>query len=106
MSLLLDTHVILWWLDDSPRRGVRAREALIHEEVAFSTASIWEISIKSALGLLRFSVSPERAVELLFDQGFASMSIHAEHALAVRNLPFHHKDPFNRMLVAQRFEKD
>ena len=103
MKILVDTHVLLWWLESSKQLGRTARTALSdpENEVWISAASIWEISIKSGLGLLRFRETPEKGISLLEAQGFRQLSITFEHALAVRNLPLHHKDPFDRLLIAQ-----
>ena len=103
MNILVDTHVLIWWLNDTKRLGRNASAMLSDPANALwmSAVSIWEISIKTALGLLDFQLTPERGVELLLEQGFRSLPIGFDHALAVRHLPLHHKDPFDRMLVAQ-----
>ena len=99
-KLLLDTHTFLWWLQDSPRLGAEAR-ALIAEprnEIYVSAASLWEISIKKSLGKLQAPDGLDSAVE---KEGFAPLAIslfHAERAGALAPL---HRDPFDRMLVAQ-----
>ncbi len=100
MSYLLDSHVLLWWLADSPRIGKELRRTLADPEVrvVVSAASVWEIGIKQALGKLR---APESVVDLLGDEGFESLAITAEHADAAARLPPLHRDPFDRMLVAQ-----
>ncbi len=100
MSYLLDSHVLLWWLADSPRIGARLRRILANPEVRVlvSAASVWEIGIKQALGKLR---APESIVDLLQEEGFEGLAITAEHAEAAARLPMLHRDPFDRMLVAQ-----
>jgi PIN domain nuclease of toxin-antitoxin system len=103
VNILVDTHVLIWWLNDTKRLGRHARATLSDpaNTLWMSAVSIWEISIKTGLGLLDFRLTPERGVELLLQQGFRSLPIGFDHALAVRYLPLHHKDPFDRMLVAQ-----
>jgi len=100
MNLLLDTHVLLWWLDDHPALQPRAREAIAEgSNLAFvSAASVWEIRIKQSLGKLEI---PLDFREVLEAQPFHFLDITAEHAHAVGDLPRHHRDPFDRMLIAQ-----
>ena len=99
MNLLLDTHALLWWLadeelSDPARRAIEAPENL----VAVSAASVWEISIKRALGKLRTGNDLLGAVA---DAGFDPLPISLEHAEAAGALPAHHDDLFDRMLIAQ-----
>jgi PIN domain nuclease of toxin-antitoxin system len=103
MNLLLDTHALIWWLQDSDKLGRRARNAILRPGAAvfISSASIWEISIKSALGRLKLKESLGKYIPDLVASGFHHLPITFEHALAVRDLPPHHSDPFDRMLVAQ-----
>ena len=100
MKLLLDTHVLLWWLDDSPKLSEAARLAIMHGKnpVFVSAVVIWEIRIKQALGKLDV---PDDFRSVLDDQAFESLEITSDHAHAVIDLPMHHRDPFDRMLVAQ-----
>ena len=100
MKLLLDTHALLWWLFDDPRLPEKARTAIGNDEntVFFSVASIWEISIKKALGKLRL---PDEFYSVLPQSGFQKLVIDIEHARMIENLPLHHHDPFDRMLIAQ-----
>lgn len=97
MKLLLDTHTLICWDNDElPARVVkRIREA---DEVYVSAATAWEITIKSALGKITAKGSVSEA---LGDYGFLELPISVEHAEAVRTLPPHHRDPFDRLLVAQ-----
>ena len=104
MSYLLDTHVLLWMLQGSRRLGARTRRTLASPGAAnwVSAASAWEISIKSALGRLQIADNLAASLpDVLRRGGFRSLPITTEHALAVRALPPHHADPFDRMLVAQ-----
>lgn len=104
MSLLLDTQVFLWWVNDDPRLGAKARKALEDAgiEVVFSAASAWEIAIKARLGRLH---APPDLTTFLTDQitinGFRVLPIELKHAARVRHLDDHHRDPFDRLLVAQ-----
>ena len=99
MSLLLDTHVVLWWLADDPALSDDIKNKLDHEPgVCFSPATIWEVTIKQAIGKLK---GPADLPERIRDSGFAELPITAEHALVAGRLPLIHRDPFDRMLVAQ-----
>lgn len=98
MTLLLDTHVLLWWAGDDARLGERARRALAREDVAVSAVSGWEIEIKRALGRLD---APDDVAGLLAEQGFRELPLSLGHAIAAGRLPRHHDDPFDRALVAQ-----
>ena len=99
MRILLDSHVVLWWLDDSAEMGPRCRELIRHADEAFvSAVTPWELGIKRALGKLTM---PEGLVDEFESAGFVSLSIAAAHAEVAPVLPSHHRDPFDRMLVAQ-----
>jgi PIN domain nuclease of toxin-antitoxin system len=103
MSLLLDTHVLIWALD-SPKRlapEVRGEIEDPHNEIFFSAASIWEIAIKSGLGKLDFPHSAEAIAQGAIHTGFTELPVTAKHAAAVARLPTHHRDPFDRLLIAQ-----
>lgn len=99
MRLLLDTHVLLWWLA-AERLAPKATAAISSaaSDVWVSAASIWEMSIKAGLGKL---TAPDDLTDQLSHHGFDILPIGLPHALAVRLLPPHHADPFDRMLVAQ-----
>jgi PIN domain nuclease of toxin-antitoxin system len=96
--LLLDTEVLIWWDANDARLGGNAR-ALIQNavEVNVSAASAWEIAIKVALGKLRTSRHASQAVA---DGGFQPLAVAFEHAEAVEGLPAHHRDPFDRLIIA------
>jgi len=98
MTLLLDTHVLLWWAGDDPQLGVRARRSLAEEEVSVSAVSGWEIEVKRARGRLD---APDDLVGLVAEQGFTALSLTLQHAVDAGRLPRHHDDPFDRALVAQ-----
>jgi PIN domain nuclease of toxin-antitoxin system len=98
--LLLDTQIYLWVLDDSPRLNQRGRDQILAADRVFvSAASIWEAVIKSALGKLR--VEPTLLVAEIERSGFIELPVTARYAAVVSTLPMHHKDPFDRLLVAQ-----
>lgn len=100
MKLLLDTHVLLWAAADSPRiKAIRKRLLAADNEVYFSVASLWEIAIKVSLGKLQADAGLIR--EAALDSGFLELPILGPHALFVGGLPWHHRDPFDRLLVAQ-----
>ena len=100
MRLLLDTHAFLWWRGDDPRLGEVEREAIRdgQNDVFLSSASIWEIAIKHSLGRLQI---PEPASAAAVRLGFEPLPISFAHAEATALLPPVHRDPFDRMLVAQ-----
>ncbi|MGQ0624970.1 MAG: type II toxin-antitoxin system VapC family toxin [Sporichthyaceae bacterium] len=99
MKLLLDTHVLLWWLSDVQLNPEAvAAIAAAENEVWVSSASVWEMSIKAGLGKL--DMPDDLSVQLRHHQ-FEVLPIGLAHALAVRSLPPHHSDPFDRLLVAQ-----
>lgn len=99
MRLLLDTHAFLWWSDDDRRLKAEPRRAIAKAEtVAVSAASAWEAAIKIALGRLKMRTPFEQAVEA---NAFESLLITFAHAGAVTSLAPHHRDPFDRMLIAQ-----
>lgn len=100
MILLLDAHTVLWWLADDPTLATTARSAVADptNDVLVSAASIWEIAIKRAMGKL---VAPDGLVEALEEVGFDVLPILGSDAERAGALPPHHRDPFDRMLVAQ-----
>ena len=100
MKLLLDTHAALWWLSGDDRVGESAAEYLTDStnHVLLSAAVVWEVAIKRSLGKLE---APDDLTETLLSAGALPLPINLEHAAAVRELPLHHRDPFDRLLVAQ-----
>lgn len=97
--LLLDTHTFLWWRDDSARLGTAPRAAIASADLVFvSAASAWEAAIKAAMGKLHLPDSFQSGV---LDSGFEKLPIGFSHAEEVGHLPPHHRDPFDRMLIAQ-----
>ncbi len=103
MRLLLDTHLLLWSAGQPDRLSAEARSLLQDpaNDLVFSVASLWEITIKRGLGRADFRVEPRVLRRGLRDHGYVELAIAADHALAVDLLPPLHKDPFDRLLLAQ-----
>ena len=100
MKLILDTHAALWWLSDDARLGREAVRELSDETnlVLLSAAVVWEVAIKRSLRKLD---APDGFVPTLIGAGAQPLSVTVDHAAAVEELPWHHRDPFDRILVAQ-----
>jgi PIN domain nuclease of toxin-antitoxin system len=100
MRLLLDTHILLWWLADSPSLADQARELIADPDnaVFVSAVTLWEIWLKQSLGKLQL---PSDFEEKLAGESFESLPLLAAHTREVASLPWHHRDPFDRMLIAQ-----
>lgn len=103
MKLLLDTHLLIWAAIDSHRLSAKARKLLADpvNELLYSAASLWEISIKHGLGRADFQVDARVLRRGLLDNGYQELPITGAHAVAIESLPPIHKDPFDRILVAQ-----
>ena len=103
MKLLLDTHLLLWAAGRPERLSSQARSLIEDEEntLIFSAASLWEITIKSDLGRADFRVDPRLLRRGLVDNGYLELPITYRHVLSLKGLPTLHRDPFDRMLVAQ-----
>jgi len=103
LNLLLDTHVALWAIADSPRLTPQARELIANpaNTVWVSVASLWEITIKHSLGRGDMPISGTQAKAWFEQSGYRLLNIEAPHVLGVAELPLHHHDPFDRLLVAQ-----
>ena len=103
MMLLLDTHLLLWASGQPERLSAEVRGLLedANNEPVFSAASLWEIAIKRGLGREDFRVEPRLLRRGLLDNGYRELAVTSEHAVAVESLPPLHKDPFDRMLLAQ-----
>jgi PIN domain nuclease of toxin-antitoxin system len=102
--LLVDTDALLWWLTDDPTLSPAARHAIAQptNEPLVSAASVWEIAIKRSLGKL---VAPDDLPDLILDDGFTMLAVDAQAAWQVRALPHHHRDPFDRLLIAQALSR-
>ena len=104
MRLILDTHAFLWWITDDPRLSPRARQVMgnAHNELFLSVASAWEIAIKTRLGRLSLEERADRFVpDQLSRNGISSLPIEMSHALYTTRLPDIHRDPFDRLIIAQ-----
>ncbi len=103
MKLLLDTHIVLWAAGQPEKLSKSTRTILATPEndLFFSVASMWEIVIKRGLGRQDFKVNPRRLRKMLIAHGYIELSVDAEHVFTVETLPLLHKDPFDRLLLAQ-----
>ena len=100
MPLLLDTHTLIWWLAKNPTLSNTAKDAIANPDniVFVSAASAWEMAIKKSLGKLQ---APDDLKQQLEKNRFAPLAIDIDRGLAIKQLPHHHKDPFDRILIAQ-----
>jgi PIN domain nuclease of toxin-antitoxin system len=100
VQLLLDTHALIWWLTNNPTLADRAKNAIADPDnlVFVSAASAWEIAIKKSLGKLQV---PDDLPAQIKAKNFIPLAISIEHAVMVEQLPMHHQDPFDRILIAQ-----
>ena len=100
MKLLLDSHVLVWWINDPAALSPVARAAIANpaNDVFMSAASVWELELKVARGKLRM---PTGYVDVLRRDGIADLSVTVAHAAASASLPLHHSDPFDRLLISQ-----
>lgn len=101
MRYLLDTHVILWYAQGSSELAGAVRKIIAHEECCFSVASLWEIAIKQRLGKLNCRVAMPELAKFCEGEGFERLAIEPEHVERTKALPDIHKDPFDRLLIAQ-----
>ena len=103
MKLLLDTHLLLWAAGEPSRLSKEARNLISdpENELFFSAASLWEVSIKRGLGRKDFKADPRILRRGLLDNGYGEISIRSDHVVVLDTLPAIHKDPFDRILVAQ-----
>ena len=109
MRLLLDTHAFLWWIEGAPALGKRAKTAVSSpdNDVFLSIASCWELAIKLSLGKLQLAQRLDRFLpEQLSANGFSVLPVEVKHVSRVATLPFHHRDPFDRLLAAQALEEE
>ena len=103
MKFLLDTHILIWAADSQDRLPAAARDIIEDDanELLFSAASLWEVAIKTGLGREDFMVDARLLRRGLLDNGYIELPVASEHAVAIDALPPIHKDPFDRMLIAQ-----
>jgi PIN domain nuclease of toxin-antitoxin system len=106
LAVLLDTHAFLWWCEDSPELSPKARKAIVNNDCFVSMASFWEIATKLSLGKLRLPSAIERYLpEQVSLNGFETLEINFRQIAAITALPWHHHDPFDRLLAAQALEE-
>lgn len=103
MKCLMDSHTFLWFVTDAPELSSKVKSMLLDEEnqIWISIASFWEISIKNSLGKLRLDVGYEGLWDEISKNGFQILPVSFGHTLVVNSLPFHHRDPFDRIIIAQ-----
>jgi len=103
MKYLLDSHTFLWFSTDAPDLSRHAKSIILDTKVsiAVSMASFWEISIKNSLGKLRIDTGFEALLDVANKNGFEILHVNFDHVTHVNKLPFHHRDPFDRMIIAQ-----
>jgi PIN domain nuclease of toxin-antitoxin system len=101
MKILLDTHILLWWLSDDEKLSDHARQLIANPEndISVSDISLWEIQLKLMNGKL--SLDLETLLQQMAENNFQPLRLHRNHILALSKLPAHHQDPFDRMLVSQ-----
>ncbi len=106
MKVLLDTHALVWWLGDDPGMGPNTRRAVSDpgNDVLVSIASIWELMIKWRVG--KFKGDPLTIMTALPREGLALLPVTTEHITALRDVPMHHRDPFDHLLIAQALVED
>lgn len=103
MKLLLDTHTFIWFVEDDEKLPSRIKIQIedIENEIFISIVSLWEIAIKTSLGKLEVAIDIPAMISKIESNGFSIFPIFPEHTICVSSLPFHHRDPFDRMLIAQ-----
>ena len=107
MAVLLDTHAFLWWCNDARDLSKKARKIIAEEDCLVSLASMWEIAIKASQGKLKLPGSFGRYLpEQIALNGFTQLEIGFRHVAGCSDLPWHHRDPFDRLLAAQALEED
>ena len=109
MDYLIDTHTLLWIVTDSPKLSIRAKKLYLNPEnkIIFSLASIWELSIKSSLKKLTLDKPLEEFVdEHIKGNDIQILNLELPHILRIEKLPFHHRDPFDRLIISQQIENN
>jgi PIN domain nuclease of toxin-antitoxin system len=103
MRVLLDTHILLWAVGDPAKLPREARETILDpvNEILFSAASIWEIAIKTQVRRRDFAANPAEVAAAAIDSDFHELPVRAQHGALTARLPMHHRDPFDRILIAQ-----
>ena len=106
MAVLLDTHAFLWWTQNDSRLSKPARDAIVDSDRRLSLASCWELAVKVSLNRIGFDQPLNQFLtEQMLANGISLLPIEFRHVMRVAQLPFHHRDPFDRLLVAQALEE-
>ncbi len=107
MTYLLDTHALLWYLNDDLQLSAHAKACIesAENDILVSIVSLWEIEIKASLGKLRLRTSIEEIHAAIIRQGIYELPISVNHLVRLHTLPFHHRDPFDRLLIVQAIEE-
>ena len=108
MSFLLDTHTLLWAVSDSPALSSKARKTMLNTDntCLFSNVSLWEITIKYSWGALEIDAPLQDFFMSVSETGFIELPVKKEHLLILKDLPHHHKDPFDRLIVSQAIHEN
>ena len=108
MNYLLDTHTLIWFLEGDNQLSEKAKVSIEkNEEINFiSIASLWEIAIKISIGKLELKTTFSKIAEQIFNNGFQILPINFEDTLRITELPFHHRDPFDRIIISQCFNNN
>ncbi|MEO6149108.1 MAG: type II toxin-antitoxin system VapC family toxin [Mucilaginibacter sp.] len=108
MDVIIDTHALIWFLEGADRLSFKAKEIIEKKQNKryVCVASIWEITIKSSLGKLNFKPSPTEIEKILFINDIKVLGIKIDHLTVLQILPHHHRDPFDRLLIAQAISED
>ncbi len=109
MKILLDTHAFLWFVSDAPQLSKKAKQLFSDEnnQLILSMASIWEMAIKTSLGKLHFEQPFEKFMShQLQENTITTLDIQFRHLRKISKLPFHHRDPFDRLIICQAIEED
>lgn len=108
MRLLVDTHILIWAVAQPERLPAHAKTKLLDADIEklFSAVSVWEAAIKFALGRTDFATSPSDLIAFATEAGFAELPVKASAAARVAALPLHHRDPFDRLLIAQAIDEE
>jgi PIN domain nuclease of toxin-antitoxin system len=108
MDLLIDTNAFLWFCEDNPKLSSIAKKYIENSSNTsfISMASLWEIAIKISLGKMKLKIPFDKFIYLVEENGFEILSITFEHTLVISKLEFHHRDPFDRLIIAQGIVED
>jgi PIN domain nuclease of toxin-antitoxin system len=108
MNYLLDTHALIWLLEGDENLSKNARQMIENQEnvCLISSATLWEIAIKVSIEKLEMQLSYGDFIRLIWENGIEVLDIKAEHCIKLLELPFHHKDPFDRLIIAQSIVED